>query len=221
MSAKTLFPITIACLLLAGCRVVPASVRRTLAAPYKPENVYLREPLLPEGIRRVALLPIPQNRENAGQAAGAELLEPILLAELAKRNLFEVIRVSPDEAANAAGGPSWSASDPLPNDFFERLSQTTGCDAVLFASLTVFDAYPPLRTGWKMRLVDCRQHLTWWAVDETFDAGANPVAAAAEAFARADLNEPNPLLTDTGVLHSPSRFGQYTAHAIACTLPVR
>ena len=109
----------------------------------------------------------------------------------------------------------------MPNDFFERLSQSTGCDAVLFASLTVFEPYPPLRTGWKLRLVDCRQHLTWWAADETFDAGANSVAAAAEAYGRADLNPANPMLTDTGVLHSPSRFGQYTANALACTLPGR
>lgn len=221
MSVKTLVPITMTCLLLAGCGVVPASVRRTLATPYQPENVYLRQPVLPEGIRRVAVLPIPEDRRNTEQKAGAELLEPILAAELAKRKIFEIIRLSPEEAAAASQGSSWEASVPLPNDFFERISQETGCDAVLFASLTVFDAYPPLRTGWKLRLVDCQRHLTWWAVDETFDAGANSVAAAAEAFARTDLNEPNPLLTDTGVLHSPARFGQYTANAVARTLPAR
>ena len=114
MSAKTLIPITLACVLLAGCRVVPASVRRTFATPYKPENVYVRQLVLPEGIRRVALLPIPQSRDNASQAAGAELLEPILLAELAKRNLFEIIQVSPAVAAQASQGSSWSASDPCP-----------------------------------------------------------------------------------------------------------
>lgn len=221
MTGKTMITATLACVLLAGCRVVPPSVRRTLAAPYQPENVYVRQLVLPEGIRRVALLPIPQNHEDVLQSAGAELLEPVLKAELAKRNAFELIQVSPQTAAQAAQGDAWAAADPLPQDFFDRLSRATGCDAVIFASLTDFKPFPPLRTAWKMRLVDCRQHMTWWAVDETFDAGVLSVAVAAEAFARSSLNEPNPLLADTGVLHSPSRFGQYTANALAATLPHR
>jgi hypothetical protein len=221
MSVKTLFPTAMICVLLAGCRMVPPSMRRALATPYRPDNIYLRQPMLPAGIRRVAVLPLPQSPNDSPQSAGAELLEPVLLAELTKRNVFEVIVVSPEAVRKASDGNSWAAEDPLPNDFFERISQATGCDAVIFARLTVFEAYPPLRTGWKLRLVDCRQHQTWWAVDEVFDAGNNPVAAAAEAYARTELNLPNPLMADTGILHSPLRFGQYTANAIAGTLPGR
>jgi hypothetical protein len=72
-----------------------------------------------------------------------------------------------------------------------------------------------------LRLVDCLEHQTWWAVDEVFDGGVESVAAAAESYARAGLSLPNPLLADTGVLHSPLRFGQYTASAVANTLPGR
>ncbi len=207
--------------LLVGCRAVPPSMRRTLASPYKPSNLYVRQNRLPDAIRRVAVLPVPASRADADQAAGAEMLGPVLFAELARRNSFEVVPVSIEEASQASGGGGWSADSALPNDFFDNLSRATGCDAVLFASLTVFQAYPPLRTGWKARLVDCRQHQTWWAVDEVFDAGSNPTAVAAEAFARNDMNLPDTLLTDSGVLQSPLRFGQYTANAVAGTIPTR
>jgi hypothetical protein len=45
--------------------------------------------------------------------------------------------------------------------------------------------------------------------------------AAAESYARANLNLPDPLLSDTSILNSPRRFGQYTACAVAGTLPRR
>ncbi len=149
------------------------------------------------------------------------MLEPLWQAELVKRKLFEVVPVSPEDLRVMTGRAAWSAEDKLPLDFFQRLGQATGCDAVLFARVTAFQAYPPLRTGWRARLVNCSHRLTWWSVDEMFDAGATAVAVAAEAYARADLNLPNPLLSDTGVLHSPRRFGQYTASAVAGTLPRR
>jgi hypothetical protein len=221
MSVRVFISLAAASALLAGCRAVPPSVRRTLATPYKPANLYVRQPRLPDAIRRVAVLPLPASRVDANQAAGAAMLGPVLFAELARRNAFEVIPVSTEQASQASGGSGWSADCALPNDFFDNLSRQTGCDAVLFTSLTVFQAYPPLRTGWKARLVDCRQHQTWWAVDEVFDAGSNPVAAAAEAFARDDMNLPDTLLTDSGVLQSPVRFGQYTANAVAGTIPAR
>ena len=206
---------------LVGCSVLPASTRRSLATPYQPTNVSLRQATLPQTIRRVALLPLPQSREDATQAAGASLLQPVLIAELTKRKLFEVIAMSPEAMRGLTADNGWVVDAPLPPDFFERLRKLTDCDAVVFASLTVYRPYPPLQTGWKVRLVDCGEHQTWWAVDEVFDAGVESVAAGAESYARTALSLPNPLLADTGVLHSPLRFGQYAANAIAQTLPGR
>jgi hypothetical protein len=221
MSTRILYLAALIPALVAGCSVLPASMRRTLATPYKPANVSVRQATLPQTIRRVAVLPLPQSREDANQAAGASLLQPVLIAELIKRNLFEVIPVSPETLRGLTAGSGWEVDTPLPPDFFERLHQLTDCDALVFASLTVYRPYPPLQTGWKLRLVDCLEHQTWWAVDEVFDGGVESVAAAAESYARAGLSLPNPLLADTGVLHSPLRFGQYTASAVANTLPGR
>ena len=221
MSVRLIYLVIVIPAILAGCSVMPASIRRAMATPYRPANVALRQPKMPESIRRVAVLPIPPNRNDAIQASGVTLLEPVFLAELQKREVFEVVPVSTGTAQDLARGGCWSADAPLPRDFFERLHGLTDCDAVVFVSLTAFRPYPPLQTGWKARLVDCHNQTTWWAVDEVFDAGSESVIAAAETYARVDLNQPNPLLTDTGVLHSPLRFGQYTANAVAQTLPRR
>ena len=221
MSTRTLYLAALIPALVAGCSVLPATMRRSLATPYKPANVSVRQATLPQTIRRVAVLPLPQSREDANQAAGASLLQPVFITELIKRNLFEVVPVSPETLRGLTAGNGWAVDAPLPADFFERLRQVTDCDAVVFASLTVFRPYPPLQAGWKVRLVDCREHQTWWAVDEVFDGGVESVAAAAESYARAGLSLPNPLLADTGVLHSPRRFGQYTASAVTQTLPGR
>jgi hypothetical protein len=221
MTIRVLYLAALIPALVAGCSVLPASTRRALTPPYEPTNVSVRQPTLPPTIRRVAVLPLPQSREDSNQAAGASLLQPVLIAELAKRNLFEIIPVSPEAVRGLTAGNGWAVDAPLPPEFFERLHQLTDCDAVVFASLTVYRPYPPLQTGWKVRLVDSRERQTWWAVDEVFDAGTESVASAAERYARTSLSLPNPLLADTGVLHSPLRFGQYTAHAVAQTLPGR
>jgi hypothetical protein len=54
---------------------------------------------MPQTIRRVAVLPLPQSREDVNQVAGASLLQPVLLAELAKRNLFESFPSRPRPSA--------------------------------------------------------------------------------------------------------------------------
>ena len=117
------------------------------------------------------------------------------------------------------GRESWTADDELPRDFFEKLHAATGCDAVLFVELTRFQPYPPLQIGWKARLVDCYEGQTWWAFDGVFDAGSTRVLAGAKAYARSHLNLPNVLLDGASVISSPGRFGQYTAHITARTLP--
>ena len=218
---RVLFAAAATAVLLAGCTFMSPSVRRALTTPYKPVNVSQLQATLPESIRRVALLPVPRSRTDANQAAGVDSLETLFLIELNKRHAFEIIPISSERLLALTGGGAWGADDRLPTDFFERLRQATGCDAVMFISLTAFQAYPPLQIGWKARLVDCQQHLTWWAVDEVFDAGSDAVAAAAIAFANSELNPPDSAVDGPAVLRSPRRFGQYTASAIVGTLPGR
>src|ERR1039458_3473182 len=96
MTIRALYLVALIPALAAGWSVMPASMRRSLATPYAPANVSVRQPTMPQTIRRVAVLPLPQSREDANQAAGASLLQPVPIAELAKRNLFDIIPVSPE-----------------------------------------------------------------------------------------------------------------------------
>ena len=144
VSMRALFLAATMAVLLAGCSFMSPSVRRALTTPYKPVNVARLQAVLPESIRRVALLPIPRSRADANQTAGAEALEPLFLIELNKRNAFEVIPVSPERVHALTGGSAWGADDRLPADFLEKLRKATGCDAVIFLSLTTFQPYPPL-----------------------------------------------------------------------------
>ena len=220
VSARILVFFATTTILLAGCSS-PPSVHRSLTAPYHPANVTRLQEALPDSIRRVAVLPIPRSRTDANQVAGVEALEADFLAELNKLKRFEVIPISPEKSRALTGSMAWNAEERFPADFLERLKQATGCDAVILVSLTTFRAYPPLQVGWKARLVDCEKHLTWWAVDEVFDAGDDSVAAAALSFAHKELNLPESAADSAAVLGSPRRFGQYTANAIINTLPGR
>lgn len=220
VSFRVIFLVTAVAILLAGC-TTPPSVRRALAAPYHPVNVTRLQEVFPEAIRRVAILPIPRSRTDANQAAGVDSLENDFRSELSKLKRFEVIPVSPEKLRALTGSNAWTAEERLPADFLEKLKSATGCDAVLLVSLTTFRAYPPLQVGWRARLVDCEKRLTWWAVDEVFDAGSDAVAAAALSFAKQELNLPESAADAAAVLRSPRRFGQYTAYAIVNTLPGR
>jgi hypothetical protein len=205
---------------LAGCSSMPG-VRRAMTRPYRPTNVYLRQAALPFEFRRVAVMPVFQGSVGAAPVAGTEWFQALLLAELGKRNLFDLTPISPEDLRALIGTRTLNSADELPSDFFKRMRDLTGCDLVLFSTLTTYQAYPPLRTGIKARLVDCKDHYTWWAVDEVFDAGVESVAVAAEDFATSDLNQPNPLLGTASILRSPRRFSEYAAHAVAGTLPTR
>lgn len=203
-----------------GCRSTATS-RRLLVSPYKPTNVFVRQPGMPADMLRVAVLPFPRSGKAQADTASRTSLEPVLVAELRKRKRFEVVPVTPEDLSVWTGRGSWTFTDELPEKFFQVIQKSTGCDAILFASLTTFHPYPPLSIGWNLKLVHCRDRLIWWSVDEVFDAGDESVAAAAEAYGRREMTLPAPLLENSAILDSPRRFGQYTAWAVASTLPVQ
>jgi hypothetical protein len=206
-------------LLAAGCES-PAD-RVAMAAPYSPSNIYLRESRLPKNLRRLAVLPIPRVDGDTAQSAGAEVLEPLLLSELRKTKTFDVDFINPTRLVSITGRSAWVPSDALPPDYFHKIARETGCDTVLFAQLTTYHAYPPLRIGWAMKIVDCEKQLTWWAVDEVFDAGNASVASGAVSYGKAEFNLPDPVIDNPGMLASPRRFGQYTISTVVGTIPGR
>ena len=158
-------------------------------------------------------------------------LEPLLYAELEKCKRFEVITVSPEDLRRWTGKSNWRADEPLPPDFFARVSDGTGCDAVLFCQLTRCQPYQPVAVGWKFGLVinpppgplsaqEMKDKILWCA-DEVLDAGEPGVSNAARDYYGQHLRNEQASADSSTILNSPARFGQYTLASLFATLPER
>jgi hypothetical protein len=219
--------------LSAGCHILPPfpNAVQDMGPRYRPTNIYRRGNSLPAQIKRVAVLPIVTPGSSAYLQAGVEILGPLLYAELEKSKRFEVIPVSPEQLRQWTGKIGWRTDEPLPPDFFGRVSDATGCDAILFCQLTRFEPYQPLAVGWKFSLVanvpsgslsmqEIKDKILWSA-DEVLDAGEPGVSNAARDYYGHHLHNEAPSADDTTILSSPARFGQYTLAALLETLPGR
>ncbi|MCX7916189.1 MAG: hypothetical protein N3A53_07800, partial [Verrucomicrobiae bacterium] len=102
----------------------------------------------------------------------------------------------------------------------EDVRERTGCDAVVLAEVTEFQAYPPLRTGWRARCVRVTGE-TLWAVDEVFDATRPTDAAGARQFGEHHFGRLVPGADPSGIHLSPRRFGQFSAATILASVPLR
>jgi len=204
---------------LTGC-TTPGSGAKVVSDSGLPRNVFCEAGRMPDDLKRVAVLPLGVMGEDAVLESGREALYPILQSELMRAARFEVIPVSPEQCRQWTGRTGWSASETLPRDFFERLRQGTGCDAVLFSQLTRYRPYPPVAVGWRLQLVMDDPIRAWWAVDEVFDGGDPVVAEAARAYYKVHFAPPAGSDPDS-ILSTPRRFGQFTLTAVTESLPPR
>jgi hypothetical protein len=206
-------------LLLSGCQT--HRIHTPLEARYKPSNIYSKGPVLNPEVKRVAVLPMTALLPTEAFQAGVDSLQPLLDSELDKAKRFELIVVTPEQLRRWTGQRLWRADEQLPADFFERLREETGCQAVLFDQLSRYQPYQPIAVGWKLTLVVNKEHQIYWAADEIFDAGDDAVANAARVYELDHIITQSPIPDPNAILSSPSRFGQYTLHALFATLPLR
>lgn len=192
-----------------------------LTSSYQPSNVFREDAVLPEQIRRVALLPVSVASDDGDMAFGRGTLEPVIFAEIARVRRFEVVAVTADQLRLLTGRTGWTPEERLPLDFFEKIRDMFGVDAVLFTQLTHFRPYEPLLTGWRLKLIDADEPHILWAVDEVFDARVPAVAAAAMRHLEGNPDTGASLSDSRSVLQSSRRFGRYTAHAVVHTMPGR
>lgn len=184
-------------------------------------NAYRVSEWLPPQIRRVAVLPLTADTADPALEAGLVPLEPVLRSELAKCDLFELVFVPAEQMRRWTGQRNWTAEETLPVDFFKRLQEEYGCNAVLFSRLTRYQAYAPLQMGWNLKLIESENPRIRWAVDEVFDAGQAAVADEAKRYAAHNLSDGRPLADGGSILMSPTRFGQYSISSVLGTLPKR
>ena len=218
-SVKAVLVFAVLALFPAGC-ATRQFTDPIIGPSYEVRNVYRKEPLLPVNLRRVAVLPISIKEQTTSLISGKQSLEQVYHNELAKTARFELVFVQPAELKLWTGREHWDAYEELPPALFKELAQRTGAEAVLFCHLGEYKPYPPIVLGWRMKLVPSNAEAIW-AVEEVFDAADEPVSNAARRYDRAQVRN-NPALDDSrSILLAPTRFGQYTLHAVLNTLPAR
>lgn len=207
------------CGLLAGCAIgTPRDLVRV--KQYQPQNVFVDGATMPKNIRRVVVLPLVCDEKDINLDEGRSQLEPVMMSELIKTKKFEVVSSDSAFLKDRTSRAEWASDESLPPELFSLLRENSGCDAVLFARLTVFRPYPPLAVGWRVRLVDAQTRRTIWAADEVFDGGEVAVENGArkhQLIEERNGSAPN----EWFVQNSPSQFGQYTAACLLATLPPR
>lgn len=185
-----------------------------------PRNVYREAGRFPGEFKRVAVLPILIAGQDAVLENGRDALQPLYHSELIRAARFETVAVSPEQCRQWTGRSTWSGQETLPRDFFERLREMTGCDAVLFCQLTRYRPYPPVAIGWRMQLVGVSPLRVWWAMDELFSSGDAVVSDAARSYYRTHFAPPTGSDPDS-ILATPRRFGQFTLALVTESLPTR
>jgi hypothetical protein len=203
-------------LFLSAC----AEVRESPLGPrYHATNVFGLDNSAVTKLRRVAFLPLAVSDSSSDLQAGAETLEPVLLAELQKKNRFEIVPVSRVEMTRWTGKPSLRGDEVLPEGFPDRITKETGCDGILFSALTVFHPYTPAAIGWRLKLVAVQNKSIVWAADQVFDAASTEVANSARDYQRKQPELRPGLREGRKILLSPTAFGRYSAAALLDTLP--
>jgi hypothetical protein len=167
------------------------------------------------------VLPLACDDDNAVMADGRATLEPVLVSELIKTKKFEVVTSDGAFLKNRSGRADWTSEEVLPPDLFALLRENSACDAVLFARLTVFRAYPPLAVGWRLRLVNAETGRTIWSADEVFNGGEPSVKDGARRHQLIAERDPSGAPDEWLIQNSPAKFGQYTAASLFATLPTR
>lgn len=188
---------------------------------YHPENVYRSWEGLPKALRRVAVLPLACLPDNTELAAGRDMLEPVLRAELIKTRKFEVVPVSADTLRQYTGRTAWAGGEALPPDFLAAVRKASGAEAVLFCELTGYHAYAPMMMAWRLRLVNLQTGETLWAVDEVLDASQAAVNRGVRRYERKAHTDVSGAAGDWAAANSPRRFGQYALATLLATLPER
>lgn len=210
----------LAFVLLAGCATNPFA-DQVIGPSYVPANVFREHDTLPSAIRRLAVLPLTTVGDVSVMEFGRDSLSPVLLSELGRRHQFEIVPITPDQLRRWTGQSTWTGEEKLPLDWFKKLSEAAGVEAILVSRLTQYRAYEPLTIGWRVKLMATDDPRIIWSVDEVFDASQPSVANAARRYAQANPEPSLPTGDSRRILNSPRRFGHYTANAVFKTLPER
>lgn len=202
--------------LLAGCMTSPVGDGAHNGPFFTPVN-HSGDPQLPATLRRVVVLPV-----YGGSVAPVESVAPldaVFVAELEKRNRFEVVTLTRADCQEWFHVPEIASTAALPHDFVTVLQRRFGADAVLFVDVTVYRAYPPLALGVRAKLAMLGNVRLVWTFDNVFSTSEPAVANSARHHFLNSNRRGVPADFTTSVLQSPTRFASYVAAETFATLP--
>lgn len=202
-----------------GCAIRPLS-ENVIGPSYIPSNVYTNTAVLTKPIRRVAVLPVTMTQKSYDSEETIKMYQAILITELHKTKKYEVVVVEPQMLKQWTGKQSWVAEEPLPPDFFKKIKENTDSDAVLFSRVTVHRAYPPISSGWNMKLIECDSANILWSIDEVFDSGRPEVINGARRYYQNEATIDSPMADSHTIMRTPRLFCQYATYSALSTLPV-
>lgn len=188
---------------------------------YRPGNFRQETAFFPSKMRRVLILPLTSLGDDEVFEHGRTILQDVLTLAAGRTELFEVLTIEPAELRQLTGRGSWSTTDALPEDFFERIREELGCDGVLFTRLTAYRPYTPMSIGWNVKLVSTEDRQTIWSADAVFNAGNREVAEAARKYHSKQISRSRKPLTSDMVLHSPRQFGEFSLTSTLATIQER
>ena len=194
-----------------GCGQIAKLSDSSFTGPFHTvANVYISPDGLPANLQRVAVMPLVPGRGNRSAERGVPLIQQLFTEELSRARIFDVVTLTPDRLDTLIGIKALYADSRLPVEFISKIKEETGCQAVLFAELTTFRAYPPVAVGWKLHLFDLETEELIWAADEVFDGGQASVANALRRHIREKLSPNNAAATQLLVLDSPREMARFS-----------
>jgi hypothetical protein len=184
---------------------------------FVPTN-YTHNVVYPETLRRVAVLPVWFDAERPESVSE---YQEALVAQLAERGLFEVVRITSDMIEARYHRKQFASWEMLPTDFQDWIQSIWGADAVLFTDVSRFDPYMPLQVSFRTKLLSTQSVSLIWSFDHHFDSGDPSIAMGAKRYSRGQFHRAYPLDKTTAITISPFRFWQYILSTAFSTLPSR
>lgn len=208
-------------LVIFSCGCSTTNIKDTVIGPdYVPSNIYTNPAPPMKLIKRVAVLPITTTVKEFNDDYIRKQYQSVVLGELIKAKRFEIQEITPETLRELTGKREWTAEEKLPTDFFTRIRDIYGCEAILFIRLTVYKPYPPVAFGWNWKLVECDSARILWSADEVFNGGDNNVSNSARRFYQNHLAINMPGIDSGYILRTPRYFCQYSAFELACRIPI-
>lgn len=201
----------LAVVLFSGCIASTQYIEIDRVVPpfFHAKNVYVDPKRYQAMPHKVLILPC------TGRAHVATLrdLDGLLIQELTKVNLFEVVPPLEEKAKSRRSSQEFSMTE------VQVWAEQVGADGIMVCHVSSIQPYRPLLLGTSLKLWSIPKQAAVWAVDETFDSQLTTIANGARNYYLSNFRVSYPNRRSDQILESPNMFFQYAFAELFSTLP--